>query len=129
MIHCQSNAKEVIVSRSSFKISRLPDGLKHLECYFRIRPQHVLIESNATTCPISVFCRANGQLVCSCPEAKYNGTCKHQQALENGLWARLADLPNRYGLLTCTEDWCQPRTPYTLALAAQPQAALELAGR
>jgi|GEM_PF-1150170 len=117
-----STIREVVVPRS-FRRSRLPAHLQHLDCYFLIQRRHVLIESSDSPCPISVFCREDGRLVCSCPQAREWGICKHEQALENGLWARLASLPRCYALLTCTADWCQPHPPYTLSLAPQLQQA------
>lgn len=128
MTRPQSTIPELIVP-ITFEVSQLPDHLKHLDCYFWIQRRHVMIDCNGTNSPISVFCSEDGQLSCSCLEAREQGTCKHQQALKNGLWARLADC-RRSALLTCTEDWCRPRSPYALSLAVQPRgAALETAGR
>ncbi len=115
----RSTAKELVVSRS-FDVRRLPEHMKHLECYSWIQPRHILIESNDAASPFSVFRRHDGRLVCSCPEAQVHGFCNHQQALNNGLWTRVA-FHRRHAVLTCTEEWCRPRSAYVLSLAKQPR--------
>jgi len=96
--------------RSTFDATGLPDGL---ECYTMVSRGMVVVQSGSQIA-IVICQQPEGQLLCDCLHHHIYGTCDHVKALLNGLWGRLASLPQGWSLVVRTKDWCNK--PYLLPI-------------